>query len=78
MKKCVSTCPSGNHLFKANKRNSRTRFGICSKLTIKSPERRYWHRSDVFIVNFEHISNLVLVFLLLALNRQMLGGKLSG
>ena len=27
-----------------------------------------WHRSGVFIVNFEHISHLVLVFLLLTLN----------
>ena len=27
-----------------------------------------WRRSGVFIVNFEHISHLVLVFLLLTLN----------
>ena len=27
-----------------------------------------WRRSDVFIVNFEHISHLVLMFLLLTLN----------
>ena len=26
------------------------------KLTIKTPERRQWRRSDVFIVNSEHIS----------------------
>ena len=32
-------------------------------------------RSGVFIVNFEHISHLVLVFLLLTLNRQMPAGK---
>ena len=31
-------------------------------------------RSDVFIVNFEHISHLVLVFLLLTLSRQMPAG----
>ena len=36
---------------------------ICSKLTIKTPERRHWRRSSVFIVNFEHISHLALVFL---------------
>ena len=56
---------------------------ICSKLTIKTPERRQWRRSGVFIVNFEHIwrrfdvfianfkyiSQLVLVFLLLTLKR---------
>ena len=38
---------------------------------IKTPERRHWHRSDVFIVNFEHISHLVLMFQLLTLSRQM-------
>ena len=27
-----------------------------------------WRRSGIFIVNFEHISHLVLVFLLLTLN----------
>ena len=41
------------------------------KLTIKTPERRHWRRSDVFIVNFEHNSHLVLVFLLLTLGRYM-------
>ena len=38
------------------------------KLTIKTPERRQWRLSGVFIVNFEHISHLVLVFILLTLN----------
>ena len=41
---------------------------ICSKLTMKKPERRQWRRSGIFIVNFEHISQVVLVFLLLTLN----------
>ena len=40
----------------------------CSKLTIKTPVRRHWRRSDVFIVNLEHISHLGLVFLLLTSN----------
>ena len=39
------------------------------KLTIKTPERRHWRHSGVFIVNFEHISHLVLVFLLLTLSK---------
>ena len=39
------------------------------KLTIKIPERRQWCGSGVFIANFEHISRLVLVFLLLTLSR---------
>ena len=44
---------------------------ICSKskLTIKTSEQRHWGRSADFIVNFEHISHLFLVFLLLILNK---------
>ena len=34
--------PAGIYLFKVNNRNTRTRCEICSKLTIKIPERRYW------------------------------------
>ena len=49
-------------------RNTRTRCEICSKLTIKIPERRQWRFSGIFIVNFEHNSHLVFVFLLLTLN----------
>ena len=46
---------------------------MCSKLTMKIPERRQWRRSGVFLVNFEHISHLSLVGLLLNLKR--LAGK---
>ena len=28
---------------------------ICSKLTVKTPERGHWRPSGVFIVNFEHV-----------------------
>ena len=59
----------GNYIFKVNSRNTRTRCEICSELTIKTSKRRHWLRSGVFIVNFEHISHLVLVFLLLTLSR---------
>ena len=38
------------------------------KLTIKITEQRKWRRSGVFKVNLEHISHLVLEFLLLTLN----------
>ena len=47
---------------------------VYSKLTIKTPGRRHWSRSGVFIVNFEHISHIVLVFLLSTLSRLMLTG----
>ena len=61
--------PAGYYMFKVNNRNTRTSCEICSKLTIKTPERCHWRRSGFFIVNFEHISHLVLVFLLLTLSR---------
>ena len=57
----------GIHQLRVNFRNTRTRCEMCSKSTINTSERRQWRRSDVFIVNFEHISHLVLVFLLLTL-----------
>ena len=38
-------------MFKVNSRKTRTRFEICSKLTIRTP----------FIVDFEHISHLASV-----------------
>ena len=34
--------PAGNYLLKVNNRNTRKRCEICSKLTIKTPERRHW------------------------------------
>ena len=52
--------PAGNYMFKVSNRNTRTKCQICSKWTINTPERR----SGLFIVNFEHILLLVLVFLL--------------
>ena len=72
---CWIWTPAGIYLLKVNNRNSRTRCEICWKLTIKTPERRPWSRSGVFIVNFQHISHLVLVFLLLTLNMQLSAGN---
>ena len=60
--------PCGNYMFIVNNKNIRTKFEICSKLT-KTPERRQWRHSGIFIVNVEHISHLVLVFLLLTWSR---------
>ena len=48
-------------------------FEIFSELTKKTPERRQWRCSDVFIVNFEQISRMV--FPLLTLNNEMTAGK---
>ena len=46
------------YMFKVNNRNNRAKREICYNLS-----------SDVFIVSFEHISHLVLVFLLFTLSR---------
>ena len=69
--------PAGVYLLKVNNKNTKTRCEICSKLTIKA--LRHWRHSGVFVVNFEHISHLALVFLLLTLNKQLpTGGILRG
>ena len=60
--------PAGIYLLKVNNRNIRARCEICSELTIKIPGRRQRRRFGIFIVNFELILHLVLVFLLLTLN----------
>ena len=54
--------PTGNYMFKINNRKAKKRCEICSKLTIKASELRQWRSSGVFIVNFEDISHLFLVF----------------
>ena len=58
-----SAYPAGNYMFEVNDKNSRARFEICSRLTIKTPERCQWRHFGTFIVNFELISHLVLMFL---------------
>ena len=44
---------------------------IFAKLTITTPEQRQSSRSNVFIVNFEHILHIFLVFLLLILSKYL-------
>ena len=61
--------PSRQLHVKVKNRNNRTRCELCSKITIKIPERHHWHCSRIFIVNFEHILHLVVVFLMLTLSR---------
>ena len=66
--------PANIYSFKVKNKNTRKRCEICSKITIKTRERRICCRNDAcclssaFIVNFEHISDLFL-FLLLTLNK---------
>ena len=65
----ASGFPANIYLFKGINQNTRKRCGIYSKLTLKTSEWCHWHRSSVFIVNFEHTCYLFLVFLLFTLNK---------
>ena len=47
--------PAGIYLFKIKDENTRAMCEICSKSTMKTPERRHIHRSGVFIANLEQI-----------------------
>ena len=44
---------------------------IYSKLATKTPDRRQWRHSGVFIVKFDHISRPFLIFLLLTLSNKL-------
>ena len=48
---------------KSTKETAEKRCVIYYKLTIKTPEQSQWRRSGVFIVNFDYMSQLFLVFL---------------
>ena len=58
----ITVIPASIYMLKVNNKNTRTRYEICSKLTIKTPERHHWRLSVVFIANFEYISHFALVF----------------
>ena len=70
----ISNIPTGIYLLKVNYRNTRKMYEIYWKLTIKTLQRRHRRRSGVFIVNFELILHIVLVFLLFTLIKQMPAG----
>ena len=65
----------GINMFKVKKKNTGTMCEICSKLTIKTPERRQF---AISIFNSEHVLHLALVVLKLTLNKQMLVGLITG
>ena len=54
-------------------KRTKTRKLPCASGSVEqTQEQRQWCRSGVFIVNFQHVSHVVLAFLLLTLNMQML------
>ena len=60
-------CQVSASIYMLKVRNTRASCKIYSKLTIKTAERHQWCHSGVFNVNFELISHIFLVFLLLTL-----------
>ena len=42
LSKVIGYNPASNYMFKVNNRDTKTRCKICSKLTIKTPERHQW------------------------------------
>ena len=61
---------TGRHLLVQSQNGyTRTMCEICSNLTIKIEEWSQWHRSGVFVVNFEYVSDIVLLWPLLTLNK---------
>ena len=69
LKWLINTSQQTNTYSKINNINTKERCGRCSKLTVKTQERRNWYRSVVFIADFEHISHIFLVLILLPFNR---------
>ena len=59
------------YLFKVNNRNTEGMCEIYSKVTIKTPEKRNLLRPVAYILNFEVILHIVLVFPLLTLSKQI-------
>ena len=50
---------------------------MCSKLTTKTPKQLQWRRSGVFIVNFEQVLHLFLLFLLSTVNMLILRNNMK-
>ena len=70
----IFSFPSGIYLFKVNNANTNLLSEICSRLTIKKPDRCQWRRY-VSIVNFEQISRIILVFPSLSLHKWIAAGS---
>ena len=68
--------PTDIYLFKVNNRKTRKRCDIYFKVNNKNTRTMSLRSFSCFLINFEHISYLFLVFLLLSLNKEMLAGLL--
>ena len=52
--------PAGIYMFKDNNRNTKTKCGICSKLTIKTPERRTQQKQQMSNIHlWRHLCKMI-------------------
>ena len=67
----------GKYLFNANNKviGTKSMDIVPESLLLLTLNRWQCGRSGVFIINFEHILHLAIVFLLLTLNMQLLSGE---
>ena len=65
---------ASTYFFKINNGNTKAMSEIGSKLTIKTLKQCQWRSCGVFIINFEKISHIALVFPLLTLCKKMSAG----
>ena len=56
----ISSVPARNQLLKVSNGSTRKRYENCSRLRMKTLERRQWRLSSVFIADCEHISSFFL------------------
>ena len=71
-----SSSRASKYMVKVNNSNTRAKYEICSKLTIKASGWHHCLRSGVLIVSLEHILLIILVSMLLNLNRYIFAGNL--
>ena len=67
--------PPDIYLFKINSENIRTKYKVCLKLTIKTPERRHWSHSSAFNIKFEQISQTQAGLILVSPNTALIQGS---
>ena len=74
----TNICSSKHLTVNSTNRNTKTKCEICSKLTIRIPERRRWRRFGTGIVNFENIFHTFFWVLIFDFEQVNKGNVLSG
>ena len=59
---------ANKYMLRVHIRKTRTRWEICSNLTIKTPERRHWTCSYFFTINFTYFTRYSSIFIVVFLS----------